>query len=356
MIRQLVLSVASKSLIAPLSACRPMSSSNLKQEFEELKKRLAEEKPKTQKKTEDKEGRAKSMDELLRESREDVRKLEEERKQQFQEMKNQKTSLEFGDILNELKAKPKMYMDQTRRVMRNVGGKMGPAMAKLKELKNKIPVGGAAKSGKPQGKKPEVAAPKEEIRIEDIKEDEVVVESKPGVLSKTKLKVVMMADSVNKKTQTKFPKFHAKASSATKSFVELWHQTFPNQEDLVRARMERVKVEAKEQQALEEKIKTMSEEEIKKIQETIPEHRRKALAIHIEEQKTKTTGGIWSKIAETDAAKKLKESKDFKDYENMAKGVQDFTDALKEQLNESVNPTVSGARNAMVSLVRNKGE
>ncbi len=354
MLRQLILSAASKSLprtLPVLAAMRPtrgMAGKDLKKEFDELKHRLEEQKSDQQ----DKDGKAKSMDELLKESREEAKKMEEERKQQFQEMKQQKTSLEFGDIIKELKAKPKQYIENVRHAMKTIGSKVAPVVAKIKGWRGKKEEAEPASAEKADEK---VTEQKEEIRVEVKTEEELAAEEKarpPGIFRRTQTRMSLKFNAIDGRIQAKFPQLYARAGKVRKSFVELWHQTFPSQEDIVKARMERVRQEAKEQLELEEKMKTMTEEEIKKIQETIPEHRRKALVLRMEAAKEKEKGGVWSKLSETETVKGIKESKEFKQYAEMAKGVKEFAQILKEEVNESSSPTVAGARSFVVFFAR----
>ena len=329
----------------------PMISSNthrffsddLKKEFEELQKRLKEEK--AQESSKKPEDRAKTMEELLKESREATKEQEAKLKQQFQEMKKQKTSLEFGDLINELREKPRQIFGKVKGIFASTSSGIAGLKDKVKSVLKKVkaPEKGAATEEIKQEAKVE-----EKIEIKEIKEEEeqIPLPKKPGALDKIKGRIGDWGRVVDTKMQVKMPGVYNHTIKYAKSFVKLWHETFPNSEDLIRAKMERVKKLAKEQNELEEKMKSMTEEEIKKLQDAIPEHMRKALVIKAEENKH--TGGVWSSIAESDAAKKIKETKEYKEFTEVKQGVKDFADILKEELNSASSPTIAGARNLIV--------
>eukprot|EP01022_Parablepharisma_sp_SALTPOND_P017056 TRINITY_DN2643_c0_g1_i1.p3 TRINITY_DN2643_c0_g1~~TRINITY_DN2643_c0_g1_i1.p3 ORF type:complete len:357 (+),score=97.80 TRINITY_DN2643_c0_g1_i1:5053-6123(+) len=338
MLTKLFFNTATKNLAKQLpmvASCRYMNS-DLKKEFEEFQKRAKQEKTKEEPSKKD---QAKTLEELLKESKEATKEQEEKLKREFQEMKKQKTSLEFGDILKELKEKPKMAFGKFKNMLSAAGTKASALKTKIQAIK----------------KAREAEVPKEEIKVEEkveerieIKEEEEEIPqpSKPGIVSKAREKVAGWCLLAGNKVQVKMPRVYDFTAKHGKSFIKLWHETFPNKEDLIRAKMDRVKQMAREQNELEEKMKNMTEEEIKKIQESIPEHMRNALVIKAEEKKH--TGGIWSTIAESDAAKKLRETKEYKEFSEVKQGIKDFADILKEELNSNVSPTISGARSIMV--------
>lgn len=111
--------------------------------------------------------------------------------------------------------------------------------------------------------------------------------------------------------------------------------------------MDKIKEEAKKQKEQEELMKNLSEEEIQKMQEEIPEFKRRALAIKKDEddkEKISLWGVLKEKVGDTEAMKKLKESADFKDLKDFSKDVKEFTNVIKEEMDANANPTVSKAR------------
>jgi len=350
MLAKLFLSNASRTMLAKnlrILGTHRAFSNDLKKEFEELQKRLKQEKqePQEAKKEEDKR---KTMEELLKESKEQAKKQEEEMKQQFQEMKKAKTSLEFADIIKELKEKPQKIFSKAKNIFSSVNTKVSGLKKKAKAMKKtKVTKKTEEKKEEMKTEDKKDETPKEEIKVEPIEEiEEQPLKKKPKLFEKQRERFGKWCAVMGNKLEHKAPKFYGVASRFTKAFIKTWHETFPNQEDLIRAKMERVKQMAKEQNELEEKMKGMSEEEIKKIQESIPEHMRNALIIKAEEKKSE--GGLWGTIAESDAAKKFKETKEYQEFNDVRQGIKDFTEMLKEELDSAESPAIAGARNILV--------
>ena len=331
-------------------SARWLSSQNLKEEFEEYQKRAGTEKSDPSAKKVPRTETGKTMDEIKKEAEESVRSAEERMKQDFQDMKKQKTSLEFTDILNEMKQKPKAFMqwsktsyvrikDQTQRIVvrtQEVKARVEKAMPKRKKTQETIP-----KEPSPASQKAGAETSKQE--------------SKGGrrlaFLSAWREKLLNFYHLVGMKMKTKFPKVHTVTISSAKGLVKLWRVTFPDQEGLTQAKFARVKEDAKAMQELESKMKTLSEEEALKLQATIPEHRRRALVLRMEATETDKTG-IWSKlkvkIEETDSAKKLKGTSEYKQFQDLKQDITAITNTLKEAASSDASPVLNRTRDLLV--------
>ena len=163
------------------------------------------------------------------------------------------------------------------------------------------------KAKRQERKQKEVEEGKEEIKEATIEEkveekieepkgetvkfiDDIEGEGEAGFVLRGKERLVEFFSKMGSKLEETMPAAYKYYLSSAKYVASLWKETFPNREQLVKDKMARVKKMAKEQNQLENKIKDMSEEEIKKIQESIHEHMRNALIIKAEEKKG--TGGV----------------------------------------------------------------
>ena len=66
---------------------------------------------------------------------------------------------------------------------------------------------------------------------------------------------------------------------ALDTFVEVWHETFPNQKSEARNKMEERKKRTKMVREMEEKQASMTPEELEAYEQSIPEWKRGALTI-----------------------------------------------------------------------------
>lgn len=310
---------------------RPLASSNLKNEFEKLQKRLKEEGSKA---GDQKDTGKKSMDELLKESKENAAKHEEELKKQFQNMKKQKTTLEFGDIIKELREKPKHMVEATKSFFGNIS-------TSATSLKTKF-----AKTKKAEKEEPikQETIKEENIKKEKPKEEKKKTKSRLSTYYSTaKAKVLIHVNSFSILVEQKAPNLYQYTHSFCKGVVDAWKATFPNKEDLIIAKMERIKKENQEIKDMEEKMKNMTEEERKKIQDEIPEYKRSALVAQKAEQEKKEKtlfDSVFGKMEKTEAGKQVS---------SLKKEIKDFAEILKEDIDANSSPTVQRARDMLVN-------
>ena len=322
-------------------------SNDYKKQLDEYKQ-MTEKQRAENKATENKE---KTMEELLKESQEAMKKKEAELKAKFRGLKDQKTNVEFGDVIEDLKKKYKDAYIQVKLSLAETSKRLAELRAKRQERKQK-----EVEEGKEEIKEATIEEKVEE-KIEEPKGETVEFiddiegegEGEAGFVLRGKERVVKFFSKMDSKLEETMPGAYKYYLSSTKYFASLWKETFPNREQLVKDKMARVKKMAKEQNELENKIKDMSEEEIKKIQDSIPEHMRNALIIKAEEKKG--TGGVWDIIANSDAAKELRKTKEYKEFTEIKKGVKELAETFKEGINESDNPILVGIRGVSVTLV-----
>ena len=144
--------------------------------------------------------------------------------------------------------------------------------------------------------------------------------------------------------ESKFPKIYKFGKAKSRSFVELWQQTF-HPKIIGSEKLE----ETKKQAILENKNK-LTEEQIAAIQATIPEWKRTAIAL-IPSPKPKAKSKLWSKISNTieqrDVGKSFKETKAFEDLKTMRKNVTVMKDNISGALDSTGNPIISAVRNGL---------
>jgi len=127
-----------------------------------------------------------------------------------------------------------------------------------------------------------------------------------------------------------------------------WDQTFPK--DKFQMKSESVKKKARElaEKQRQEHVE-YTEEELEKLQGTIPQWKRTALMEvdeSIQERQTmrkRMTSAVKNRFNETDVAKQLYQSEQFKEYQEVRKEILQFKEDLKDHLSQSQNPAVMGS-------------
>jgi len=126
-----------------------------------------------------------------------------------------------------------------------------------------------------------------------------------------------------------------------------WDQTFPK--DKFQMKAEKVKRKAKELAERERREHVeYSEEELEKLQGDIPQWKRTALMEvneNMHERKTlrqKMMSGVKNKFNQTDVARQLYQSEQFKEYQEVRKEILQFKEDLKDHMTQSQNPAVMG--------------
>lgn len=316
-------------------------SSDLKKDFEELRKMAEEERAKEKTGTEQK----KTMEELIKESEEATKLKEEELKKEFKGMKGQKTSVEFSDVVGDFVNRSKNAYGKVKESLSETRKKFAKMRITRKETKVETQEEYIEEAKKEEDPKAEVEGEKTTERfVEPIEESEE--EGEENFITKGRNTLSKFLGNIDTKLEKKMPGAYKVYSASVKWAINLWNETFPDREGKVLAKMERVKKMAKEQNELEEQIKEMNEDEIKEIQEKIPEHMRNALIIKAEENKDQ--GGVWDIIANSEAAKELRESEEYKEFTDLKKGIKDIADTFKETFSASDSPIVAGIKSLAV--------
>ena len=164
----------------------------------------------------------------------------------------------------------------------------------------------------------------EEQKVSPEEETKKVI--KESLSIRFKQKIQERATKYDEKYKLKYPKAHEKSKDYLCKFKDVWAQTFPNSENVVKNKMDKRKERAKIAKEWEEKQKEMTQEELDAYMEDIPEWKRGALVVGNpeEEEEKKEAPGIFgrvknkvkSKIDNTEAAQKFYESED---YEKLTK-------------------------------------
>ena len=91
----------------------------------------------------------------------------------------------------------------------------------------------------------------------------------------------------------------------------------------------------------------MSPEELEEYEKSIPEWKKGALVVQSKEQKAEEAKGMYGKfkdkVSSTDAAKKFYQSDEYDKLKSYRNDYQEFKGNLKEQLENSQNPSVQKA-------------
>lgn len=135
--------------------------------------------------------------------------------------------------------------------------------------------------------------------------------------------------------------------------MEVWQETFPNQKNTTKAKMEERKERAKIAKEIEEKMANMTQEELDAYMEQIPEWKRGALMVaETEEEQMEQRKGVYrrtkeklsAKINETEAYQRFKKSEEYDNLQKLrneyAAEYQEFKGNLKEGIDMSHSPIV----------------
>jgi hypothetical protein len=130
---------------------------------------------------------------------------------------------------------------------------------------------------------------------------------------------------------------------------DLWQETFPKDDNKVRTRLQKRKEVAKEQALY-------SEEEIKQMQDDIPDWKRTAVTMvdddKVEERESGFVGKLYKKVgssvSDSSIGKKIFESEEYKDFKKKYRTVRQEADEFREDFKDEVettqNPVVGSAR------------
>ena len=165
--------------------------------------------------------------------------------------------------------------------------------------------------------------------------EKVPVQPKPSMKERFQARCDSMSDKIKEKN----PSLHEKGAKYINLCIDVWSETFPNNQSKVQDKISKRKERAKLAREWEDKQKDMTPEEIAAMEESIPEWKRNALVIASddeEEEKQKRgiigrmKGRIGDKLNETEAAQNFYGSEEYKKIENMRKEVKEFKADLKD--------------------------
>jgi hypothetical protein len=94
-----------------------------------------------------------------------------------------------------------------------------------------------------------------------------------------KEKCKLYIGGVNEKLGVKYPNAHKKAENAFVYFAEVWRETFPNNKENAKAKIDDRKERAKILKDMELKMKEMTPEQLDAYMQAIPEWKRGALVV-----------------------------------------------------------------------------
>ena len=129
-------------------------------------------------------------------------------------------------------------------------------------------------------------ASEQEDKVEEMAkpEEEVKKVIKESLSIRFKQSIKKRASKYDEMCKEKYPKAHEKSMDYYCKFKDVWAQTFPNSENVVKSKMDRRKERAKIAKEWEEKQKEMTQEELDAYMESIPEWKRGALVVGDQEE------------------------------------------------------------------------
>ena len=103
-------------------------------------------------------------------------------------------------------------------------------------------------------------------------------------LTKAKLSIKDKKDKANEKFKTKYPNMHEKASGHYEELVQVWRETFPSAKSVTKDKFDKRRERAKIAKEWEDKMATMTQEEIDAMEAEIPEWKKGALVLQDDEE------------------------------------------------------------------------
>ena len=122
--------------------------------------------------------------------------------------------------------------------------------------------------------------------------------------------------------------------------IHAWNLTFPKER--YHDKFAQIKAKSKAMKKEEEKI--LTDEDLTKMQEGIPEWKRTAIVLKGEQQKQslkeQISGKFRNKFNETEFAKKIYKSDNYKEFEQFKKEMHQFKEDFKDHIENSPNPVI----------------
>jgi hypothetical protein len=111
-----------------------------------------------------------------------------------------------------------------------------------------------------------------------------------------KERVRLYASGVNEKLGVKYPSVHVKVNYYYDYVSEVWKETFPNNKEIAKSKIDDRKERAKLLKEIEKKTAEMTPEELNAYWESIPEWKRGALVVTNSEKEEEEVQGVLKRV------------------------------------------------------------